>query len=132
MTSRGIDVTAVEVRLGSAQEDRAVGAWAVDLFLATVRHEMTVGTCPLAVGRWQLRSVLQLSVIFVTSRGCDVTSVEVRLGLAQEDSLVVSGWMVDLFLATVRHEMTVGTWPLAGGSWQLRAVLQPSVIFVAL
>ena len=44
VTSRRIDVTAVEVRLGSAQEDRAVGAWAVDLFLATVRHEMTVGT----------------------------------------------------------------------------------------
>ena len=103
----------------------------MDLFLVTVRHEMTVGTWSLAVGRWQLRSVLQLSVIFVTSRGCDVTSVEVRLGLAQEGR-VVGAWAVDVFLATVPLEMTVGTWPLAGGSWQLRAVLQPSVIFVAL
>ena len=87
----------------------------MDLYLATVRHEMTVGTCPLAVGRWQLRSLLQLSVIFVTSRGCDVTSVEVRLGLAQEGR-AVGAWAVDVFLATVPLEMTVGTWPLAGGS----------------
>ena len=87
----------------------------MDLFLATVRHEMTVSPCPLAGGSWKLRFVLQLSVVLLTSHGFDVTAAEVRLGLAQEDR-VVSGWMVDLFLATVRHEMTVGTWPLAGGS----------------
>ena len=57
----------------------------MDLFLATVRHEMTVSPCPLAGGSWKLRSVLQLSVVLLTSHGFDVTAAEVRLGLAKED-----------------------------------------------